>query len=85
MGECAFGLAHPFAGGEDAGLFALQGRGAGGELGPPEFLGGQRGLLVGVVLSAGEQAPEQRGELARDGDDRLAVAAAGTQALIEGV
>jgi hypothetical protein len=47
-------------------------------------LGGQRRLLVGVVLAAVEQAPEQDSELAGGGDDRLAVPAAAHDALIEG-
>ena len=58
---------------------ALQRRGAGGDLEQPQLLGGQRRLLVGVVLAAGEQAPEQDRELARGRDDRLAVAAAGAR------
>ena len=48
------------------------------------FLARQRGLAEGVVLLAGEQAPEQAGELARGGDDRDLVAAAGADALVEG-
>ena len=60
-------------------------RGAGGDLQPAQLLLGQRGLLVGVVLAAGEHAPEQDRELARGRDDRLAVPAAGAGAVIEGV
>jgi hypothetical protein len=41
-----------------------------------EFLAGQRRLLVGVVLAAGENAPEQHGEFAGGRDDRLAMPAA---------
>jgi hypothetical protein len=41
-------------------------------------------LGVGVVLAAGEHAPEQAGELAGAGDDRDLVAAAGADALVEG-
>ena len=74
MGELALGLAHPLAGGPDAGLLALERRGARGDLEQPELLGGQRRLLVGVVLAAGEQTPEQDRELARRGNDCLAVA-----------
>ena len=40
---------------------------------------------MGVVLLAGEHAVEQRGELARDGDDRRVVAFAGSDSLVEGV
>ena len=40
---------------------------------------------MGVVLFAGEHAPEQDGEFARDGDDRGVVAFAGSDALVEGV
>jgi hypothetical protein len=42
-------------------------------------------LLVGIVLTAGEHAPEQDAELAGGRDDRLAMAAAGAGAVIEGV
>ena len=38
-----------------------------------------------VVLFAGEHAVEEDGELARDGDDRCVVAAAGADPLVEGV
>jgi hypothetical protein len=38
VGELAFGVAHPLAGGKDAGPLALQGPGAGGDLEPPELL-----------------------------------------------
>ena len=48
------------------------------------FLRGQRGLAVGVVLLAGEQAPKQAGELARRGDDRDLVAAPALDPPIEG-
>jgi hypothetical protein len=40
---------------------------------------------VGLVLAVREQAPEQDCELARDGDDRDPVAAAGADPLIQGV
>ena len=83
LGELFLGLAHPLAGGPGAGGLALARRGAGGDLEPAELLGGQRRLLVGVVLAPVEQAPEQHGELARGGDDRLAVAAAALDPLIE--
>src|SRR4051812_49071911 len=69
VGELALGLAHPLAGGPDAGLLALQRGGARGDLEQPQLLGGQRWLLVGVVLAATEQTPEQARELARRGDD----------------
>ena len=38
-------------------------------------------MLVGVVLAAGEQKPEQARELARARDNRDPVSAAGTHAL----
>ena len=82
-GELPLGLAHPLVGDPDAGRLALARRRAGGDLEPAQLLGGQRRLLVGVVLAAGEQAPEQARELARGRDDRLAVPAAGADALIE--
>jgi hypothetical protein len=84
LGELAPGLAHPLAGGPHAGSRALQRRGAGGDLEQPQLLGGQRRLPVGVVLAAREQAPEQDRELARRGNDGLAVAAAGADPLVEG-
>ena len=56
MGELAFGRAHPLAGGEHAGLLAPLGRGAGGDLGPPPFLGGQRGLIADDQTTIGELA-----------------------------
>src|SRR5215216_7083318 len=40
-------------------------------------------VLVGVVLLAREQTPEQAGELARGRDDRDRVAAAGADPLVE--
>ena len=43
------------------------------------------GWPIGVVLLAREQTPEQARELARGGDDRDLVAAAGADALVEGV
>ncbi len=43
--------------------------GAGAQLESAELLACQRGALERVVLLAGEQAPEQAGELARGGDD----------------
>jgi hypothetical protein len=57
---------------------------AGGELEAPHLLGGQRRLGKGVVLAAGQQAPEQAGELARCGDDRDRVTALGFDARVEG-
>jgi hypothetical protein len=59
-------------------------RGAGGELEAAQLLLGQRRLAIGVVLAAGEHAPEQAGELAGAGDDGDLVAAAGADALVEG-
>ena len=49
--------------GDPAHAFAW--RGAGGELEPADLRAGHRGARVGVVLFAGEQAPEEAGELAR--------------------
>jgi hypothetical protein len=68
-----------------AAALALLRRGAGGDLEQAQLLGGQRRLLVGVVLAAREQTPGQRRELARRSDDGLAVAAAGADPLVEGV
>src|SRR5215211_169578 len=75
-GELLLGPAQLLVGDPDAGWLALADGGAGDELEPPQLLGGQRRLLVGVVLAAGEHAPEQHRELACGGDDRLAVPAA---------
>ena len=47
------------------------------------LLGRQRRLGERVVLAAGEQAPEQAGELARRGDDRDRVPALGLDARVE--
>ena len=49
------------------------------------FLRGQRRLLVGVVLCAGEHAPEQDRELAGGRDDRFAVPAPSADSLVERV
>ena len=59
LGELALGVAHLLPRRPDAGVGALQRRGAGADLEQPQLLGGQRRLRVGVVLAAGEQAPEQ--------------------------
>src|SRR3954468_19292475 len=61
--EFAFGVAHRVVGGPDT-VPALPARGAGGELEAAHLLFGQGGLGEGVVLAAGQQAPEQTGELA---------------------
>jgi len=59
---------------------------AGADLEQSHLLGSQRRLLLlGVLLIAREQAPEQHRQLARHGGDRYLMAAAGAQALIEGV
>ena len=81
-GELALGLAHGRVGRPGARLGLALG-GAGGELEAAQLLFGQRGLGIGVVLLAGEQAPEQASELARRGDDRDLVAAPGADALVE--
>src|SRR3954451_17169717 len=83
FGERAFGVAHGVVGRPDRGG-ALGLGGAGGELEAAQLLLGQRRLGVGVVLAAGEQAPEQARELAGAGDDRDLVASAGADALVEG-
>jgi hypothetical protein len=85
LGEFAFCPAHLLPGRPGPGALALQRRGAGADLDQAQLLGGQRGLLVGLVLAVREQAPEQDRELARDGDDRDPVAAAGADPLIQGV
>jgi hypothetical protein len=66
-------VAHLLVGDPDPGWLAFADRRAGGELEPPPLVGGQRRLLVRVVLVAVRQAPERDRELARRGDDRLAV------------
>jgi hypothetical protein len=60
---------HPLAGREHPGVDALVSLGAGADLEQTQLLGRQRGLGVGVVLLARQQAPKQAGELARAGDD----------------
>jgi hypothetical protein len=85
VGELMFGGAHQLAGGMDPGAAAGVAGCARGKLEVAQLLAGQRRLLVGVVLAAGQHAPEQDRELAGGSDDRLAVPAAGTRALIEGV
>src|SRR3954454_14336285 len=82
--EVAFGLAHGAVGGPDA-LAILPARRTRGQFQAAQLLRGQRGLAEGVVLAAPEQDPEQAGELAGRGGDRDLVAAAGAEALIEGV
>src|SRR5215218_5304857 len=62
--ERAFGFAHPLPGRPDSGVGALERRRAGADLEQAQLLLRQRGLLVGVVLLAAEQAPAQAGELA---------------------
>src|SRR5271169_1777385 len=63
-GELALGLSHRIVGAPDAGGLRAVALGAGGDLKAPQLLLGQRGLLVGVVLLASQQTPEQaRGEL----------------------
>src|SRR5271169_909486 len=84
-GELALGLSHRIVGAPDAGGLRAVALGAGGDLKAAQLLPGQRGLLVGVVLLAGEQAPEQARELARGRSDRHRVTAAGADALIEGM
>ena len=83
--ELALGLADGVVGVPDAGGLGRVALVAGGELEAAQLLAGQRRLLVGVVLFAREQAPEQAGELACGRDDRDGVAAAGADALVEGV
>src|SRR3954452_10650029 len=56
--------------------------GAGAQFEGTELFARQRRALEGVVLLAGEQVPEQHGELARDGDDRDLAAAPRTDALV---
>ena len=66
------------------GGLALADRRAGGDLEAAKLLGGQRALLVGVVLPAGEHAPERDRELARGGDDRPAVPTPRSDPEVEG-
>src|SRR4051812_40620074 len=72
--ELALGAAHRLVGRPDRAP-ALELRCAGLELKPAHLLLRQRRLGEGVVLTAGQQAPEQAGELARRRDDRDLVAA----------
>jgi hypothetical protein len=83
LGELALGLAHRLAGALDAGGRLGVLRRAGGQFELPELPVGERGLLVGVILASGEHAPEQDRQLARGGNDRLAVTASGAGALVE--
>ena len=85
LGELALGLAdRDVAAPDPAGRLGVLRR-AGGDLQPAQLALGQRRLLVGVVLTAREHAPEQDRELAGGRDDRLAVTAARARAVIEGV
>ena len=85
FGELALGFTHRTGHRRDPGGGLGVSRGAGFEFELAELLRGQGGLLVGVVLAAGEDAPEQHRELAGGGDDRLAVSAPPPGSLIEGV
>src|SRR3954463_7410807 len=58
--------------------------GAGAQFERADLLAGQRRALEGVVLLAGEEVPEQHGELAGDSDDRDLAAAARADTLVEG-
>src|SRR5437667_4770614 len=84
-GELALGLTDRVVGAPDTGSLRGIALGTGGYLKAPQLLLGQRGLLVGVLLFAHEQAPKQGRELAGGRHDRDRVTAAGTDALIEGV
>src|SRR5918995_7363196 len=68
-GELALWRAHLLARRPGPGRLALVRRRAGADLEQAQLLGRQRRLPVGVVLAARQQAPEQRRELARGGDD----------------
>ena len=81
--ELLLGVAHGPVGAPDRGGGAVKALGAGDQLELAELLGGQRRLGVRVVLVAGEQAPEQAGELACRGDGRDLVAAAGADPLVK--
>jgi hypothetical protein len=59
-GELLLGVAHLLVGDPHPGGLARPDRGAGGDLEPPEFLGSERGLLVGVVLLACEHMHQNR-------------------------
>src|SRR5271168_2904998 len=84
-GELALGLSHRIVGAPDAGCLRGVALRAGGDLKAPQLLLGQRGLLVGVVLFAGEQIPEQARELSGSRDDRHRMSSPRVDALIEGV
>src|SRR5207253_3290471 len=68
-GELELGFAQRRPVGPHSGALAPQRRGAGADLEQAQLLGRQRWLLVGVVLAAGEQEPEQAHQLARARDD----------------
>jgi hypothetical protein len=72
-GQCTFGVQNRAVGAPDPRGRLRARRSAGGQLKLPQLLLGQRGSLVGVVLAAGEHAPEQHRELAGGRDDRFAV------------
>jgi hypothetical protein len=84
-GEFALGLADRVVGVPDAGGLGRVALVTGAELEAAQLLSGQRRLGVGVVLLASEQTPEQAGQLARRGDDRDRVSAAGADAFVERV
>jgi hypothetical protein len=80
FGELAFGLALALT----ARCRVAPAFVAGGVLELAQLFACQRRLGVGVVLAAGEQAPERAGELAGAGDDGDLVTAARADALVEG-
>src|SRR5215211_9306573 len=81
--ELALCRAHLLARRPGPGRLALARRRAGADLEQAQLLGRQRRLLVGVVLAAAEQAPEQRRELAGGRDDGDLAAAPAADALIK--
>jgi hypothetical protein len=62
-GEFELSVGHELVGGPDPGGASCVLGGAGGDLDAAELLAGRRWLLVGVVLAAGEHAPEQHRDL----------------------
>jgi hypothetical protein len=85
FGELLLGCSHGAIDRRDPGGGLGVSRGAGFEFELAELVGGQGGLLVGVVLATGEHAPEQDRQLAGAGDDRFAVPAPSSGSFVEGV
>ncbi len=73
LSESPFGVPDRLVGAPDASGGLGPRGGAGGQLELTLLFLDQRGALVGVILAAGQHAPNQDRELAGGRDDRLAV------------